>query len=104
MVRVLDGPARGAVLSLRRAPMYMRVVIDPHGKVDALDQVDDVPEPGETVHVYARLRGTRSQVSVRPGGCYETGDYEHMPDVEAERLRDTDAWRAWAREQPDRGE
>ena len=63
MTRFLDGPAAGNALMLRRAPLFLRVTIDAAGgKVDALDQLDDDPQDGETVHVYRQLPGTRSMV------------------------------------------
>lgn len=111
VIKFLDGPAAGAPLPLRRAPMYLRVVIDPSGKVDALDQLDDEPRAGETVHVYARARwagpihvcgglnGNRSRV--HGSGWVIEADYRHMPDVDGEGLRDTETWRAWATAQPD---
>lgn len=89
------GPAGGATLLLRRAPVFLRVVIGPRGKVDALDQLEDVPADGETVHVYERF-GPRGHVCLRPGGCHEYGTYRHLPHVDGELLRDTAAWRAWA--------
>lgn len=102
-MRCLDGPAQGVSLSLRRAPILLRVVRGPRGRWDALDQLDDVPRPGESIHVYRLVPGTRSFMCIRPGGCFEHGDYTHVSDAPAEEtLRDTDRWRAWAERQGER--
>ena len=56
MITFEDGPAAGAVLDLRRAPVFLRVVIDRKtNEVDALDLVNDLPTLGEDVHVYRRI-------------------------------------------------
>lgn len=102
MITFINGPASGTVLELQRAPQLLRVVVDEtDGRVDALDQLDDTPGPSERVHVYrrtryggqifacARGRGARSSV-------IQDADYEHLPDVDGEQLRDTAPWRAWA--------
>lgn len=106
MITFADGPAGGHDLMLRRAPHFLRVTIAPGRtgpKVDALDQPDDQPEPGETVHVYVIDPGTRSLVflcGTRPrsaSGRYAGGRYRHLPvgaDVQLQ-IRDRDAWRAW---------
>lgn len=93
MVTLRDGPAKGAVLPLRRAPNWLRVVVG--RKVDALDQIEDAPEPDEVVYVYELVEGTRSVVFVRPGGRYAMGEYRYLPDVDGEALRETDVWRQW---------
>lgn len=106
-MKALDGPAAGLELDLRRCPMYLRLVQDTMAlKWDALDQPDDTPGPSETVYVYRRRPGTggvvfactrRSSRDPR----FEHGDYEHMPEVDGEALRDTDGWRTWAMSQPE---
>jgi hypothetical protein len=47
-----DGPAKGQTLMLQRAPLFLRVVIDPSGKVDALDQLTDKPASNEKIFAY----------------------------------------------------
>lgn len=110
MIRIVDGPAGGAELSLRRAPVYLRVVIDSAGRVDALDMLDDVPRDGETVHVY---QGDRDTLRALPDDVFvcasgrdgmrqvggADGVYRHRPDVDGEQLRDTAVWRSWVIEE-----
>ena len=105
MIRLLDGPAEGTY-AVKRAPLYLRAVITPDGKRDVLDQVTDTPAKGEAIHVYIRVPGTEGTVHLNMGGgpksgtgFYALGQYHHLRDVEGEALRDTQAWRAWAREQ-----
>lgn len=95
MVRFLDGPAIDATLMLRRAPVFLRVTIGAGQEIDALDQLDDEPRDGEEVFVYRKVPGTRGRVLMRPGGCYEIGDYRFMPDAPTSGLRDVAQWRAW---------
>jgi hypothetical protein len=101
MVTLQDGPGKGT-LALHRAPRFLRVVIDPEGRVDALDQLDDEPGPGEAIHVYERteLRGAVHLLTGNRGrggsGWYPSATYHHRHDVDGERLRDTTAWRTWA--------
>jgi hypothetical protein len=103
MVRFLDGPAANVVLSLRRVPMFLRVVIDADGTVDALDQLDDEAKPSEEIWVY-RLEGepTRMHVCRRgPGrGCSSVwhAEYRQCPQQPDEAVRDNAAWQAWVGE------
>jgi hypothetical protein len=111
-VRLLDGPAAGMELALHRAPVYLRVVIDRQtGAIDALDQLDDEPRPGEAVYVYQgdpdTLNALREDIIVcvrGPDGLEAAataqGDYRHRAAVDGEQLRTTAAWRAWATAQP----
>ena len=111
-----DGPAADRTLALRRVPIFLRVVIDRHGgRLDALDQLDDEPMPGEGVWVYQAVPGTtwalRGDIIVcvrGSGGMTQAatarGVYTHRADVDGEQLRDTEAWRAWCREQPEAAE
>lgn len=101
----MNGPAAGAGLALRRAPMFLRVVIDEtDGTVDALDQLDDTPGPSEKIHVY-QLAAPASQAHVcyrgrdrDRSGWYAVGIYRHVPDVDGEMVRETERWRAWVDE------
>lgn len=129
MVTIKDGPAAGATLMLQRAPRLLRVTVKipaaaalfdpvtqrppgatarlaaagftaPRADVDALDQVDDVAEPGEAIHVYRRGRydGRMHLNGGTPArsGFYAVAEYWHLPDVDGEALRDRDAWQTWA--------
>ena len=115
MIRFLDGPADGTELNLRRAPRFLRVVIAPGGRVDALDMLDDVAKPEEAIHVYqgdvATLHALPDDIFVctsGPAGMRQIGgaggDYRHRADVDGETVRDTVAWRAWVTEEVARGE
>lgn len=106
MIRFLDGPAADAVLTLRRAPLLLRVVIGPRGAIDALDQLDDEPRPRERIHVYRRTDETRrihlkcARGSGLRSGWYLSADYRlHAEQPDEEVLRSTERWRSWAMEQ-----
>lgn len=51
MTRFQDGPAKGQVLMLKRAAIFIRVT-EADGKFDALDQPEDQPYPGEKLYAY----------------------------------------------------
>lgn len=108
MVSFADGPVAGQTLALRRAPIYLRAVVDEtDGSVNALDQLDDTPGPSERVHVYRRVSyGGPVHVCDRGrgqgrSGWYVIARYEHMPEVDGEALRLTEAWWDWAHGQPE---
>lgn len=100
----LDGPAAGTNLDLKRAPRFLRVVIDCDGTVDALDQLNDAPKPTEAIHVYRR-QGPPARYHVlctprRLSGWHLTADYRlsaAQPDDAT--ARDQHAWREWAARQ-----
>jgi hypothetical protein len=81
MLRFDGGPAAGHALACRRAPIYLRVVVDEtDGHVDALDLLDDTPGPSEQVHVYRRTRQglpTFACSRGRGGGCSEIADADY---------------------------
>lgn len=108
-VVLVDGPCAGT-FSVTRAPVYLRAVkARSDGHLDLLDQVADEPRPIEDVFVYrldpeqphfdpqAWAEQHRSFICPPPGA---TGTYRWMPDVAGNLLRDTAAWREWARAQP----
>lgn len=105
MITFMSGPAAGAGLALRRAPMFLRVVIDEtDGKVDALDLLDDTPGPSEKIRVY-QLAAPSSMAHVcyrgrdrDRSGWYAVGIYRHVDDVDGEMVRETGRWRAWVDE------
>lgn len=108
MITFLDGPA-DKVLQLRRAPLYLRVVIDASGEVDALDQLDDKPKANEKSFAYKRkgpagsyhllVRGEHSRTC---GGWWASGNYEVCdPQPSEDVMRDNAQWREWATQQQD---
>lgn len=102
MTKFLDGPAKDVSLSLRRAPLFLRVTRNTKGVWDALDQLADGPEPGETVYAYQLISKPISfHLCVRgknraAGGWYQAGEYKFVSDQPTEtEMMDTSAWRAW---------
>lgn len=106
MIRLLDGPAKIETWT-RRAPEFLRAVVNAKGKVDVLDLLTDAPRPGERVFVYQAVPGT---TSMRPDDSYvciddgkggykqaadANGDYRHLPKVDGESVRTAPAWRTW---------
>lgn len=102
MVKLENGPAPGNY-PIRRAPLFLRAVIDgATGEKDVLDQLNDAPKEGEKVHVYRRIGAALpARVCRGRGGRVEfqlLADYRYMPEVDGEKLRETDAWRQWCLE------
>ncbi len=97
MTRFEDGPAEGQVLSLRRAPKYLRVV-ECRGAWDALDQMDDVPQPRETLYAY-EVVGEPGMCHIRGAkisGFYALATYRFIAEQPDEAvMRDWVAWRRW---------
>lgn len=114
MIRVTDGPAAGRTFACRRAPKYLRVVRaeqlelvpdDPAAGWDVLDQLEDTPAANEEVFVYRIVEGTWRVVIIcripgDGGGRFELGEYRFVAQPGEATLRDTELWRAWAKEQP----
>lgn len=96
------GPANRRELGFGRFPLYLRVVVDAAGKVDVLDQLEDVPAAGETIAVYYRDTAVHvcGRDRVRDSGWLAV--YVHLPHVDAAALElaDTETWRRWAQAQP----
>jgi len=102
MTSFSDGPAQGQTLMLGRAPIFLRVV-EWAGAFDALDQIDDTPEPEETIHVYQRV-GEPGRMHVHrsggKGGWFTVAEYAVLPEQpDEDEVRRTDAWQAWCRRQ-----
>lgn len=95
----VDGPAAGTRLELRRAPYFLRVVINCAGDVDALDQLDDEPEPDEAIHVYYQSANHGSGIACTRGkGCrtFNISEYKlNAAQPTDEQARDAELWRAW---------
>jgi hypothetical protein len=103
MIRFRIGPADGKILELRRAPLFLRVVVDSDGTVDALDQLDDEPKPTETIHVYRRDgEAGRGIACTRGKGCvpFVTADYiYHHEQPTDDEARNRERWVDWATKQ-----
>ena len=100
-VSFVDGPAKFRELNLRRTPIFLRVVFDKDGTVDALDMPEDEPKISEGICVYKMVEGTKIAgftcghkelgcVQFK-GACYRM--YEHQP--EEKKLRHGGLWRRW---------
>ena len=100
MLRLKDGPAEGTY-PCKRAPVFLRAIVATTGEADVLDMLEDKPGPREKVYVYWRI-GDWNDVHLNAGdgkqgrGFYASAEYEHMPDVDGEALRDNEEWRLWA--------
>ncbi len=106
MSKFHQGPADGKLLSIARAPRFLRVVVGPNNKVDALDQVDDTPTDQEEIHVYeiqtqpvqAFVDGKDPVTGRRFGRRVEIADYAYFPQQPQDHeVRTTDAWHKWVR-------
>ncbi len=104
----LDGPAEKVALSLRRAPLFLRVSFDPAAqKWDALDLLEDEPFDGEKIFVYRRegeptlcfVDGRDPKTGKRYGQKLAIGRYRFFASQPDERtLKDNDKWQAWVKE------
>ena len=89
--KFLNGPAAGKTLSLSRAPVLLRVVIGPGGRLDALAGLEDEPSDDERVLAYA----THGEP-----GPDNAVTYILNPDQPTDNiLRQTEAWRSWCHQQ-----
>jgi hypothetical protein len=88
-----DGPAKGKGLELARQPLFLRVEIGTDGRVDALDQPEDLPELGATLYVYERNPGVAGHILMsRPRRGMWMYRY-HLSDA----VEPTDDWTEWGR-------
>lgn len=103
MVSFEGGALHGELLLLKRAPQFLRGVVGADGSKDALDQLDDAPESGETLHAYA-LVSSRGMVHLycsrsRKGnasGWYVMAKYRAVEAQPAQEvMADTAKWREW---------
>lgn len=104
MTTKFNGPASGIRLTLRRAPLFLRLVLDAAGKWDALDQPDDEPGPSEEIHAYRKVSDdgggfmdyTDRATGRRKGFAFQSATYAFVdPQPDDATLRDTEKWRAW---------
>lgn len=107
MIRFLDGPAAGEALYLRAAPPLLRVVRDPEGEFDALDQLGDTPAEDEAVFAYVRQGEVfAAHISYRSKGGRRGGDTVVNAQYRLAALQPSEAclrseklWRAWCETQ-----
>lgn len=98
MMKLVDGPAKGTYMC-KRAPLYLRAVVNDKGGTDALDMPSDTPTDNEAIHVYRRIGGHSmihlNMADRRMSGFYVQAEYEWMPDVPGEELREKADWLEW---------
>lgn len=94
-----DGPAHKKPLLLQRSPLFLRVTESPDGKWDGLDQVEDTPNPEETLHAYRRdiVAGmVHLYFGGGKGGWYRMVSYRFVdPQPPDEDMRTNERWQAW---------
>jgi len=102
MLTLKDGPCAGTYMC-KRAPMFLRAVINKTGEIDCLDQIEDTPGLDETVYIY-QLEGNAGSMHLHArgkdgkniSGWYAMGTYHHLPEVDGEKFRDNEVWQEWA--------
>lgn len=113
MTRFEDGPAKGQVLMLQRAPLFLRVSFDGSpgrialeaDKWDALDQVEDSPKASEVLYAYYRT-GSHGRAFIDFGGAkkhlsglYTSASYLYMSEQPPQAvMASNEAWREWTME------
>lgn len=104
MMKLVDGPAKGTYM-VKRAPLYLRAVVNDKGGTDVLDQPSDSPLGNELVYVYSRIGEARnvhlSMADRRKSGFYAIAEYEWMDAVLGEELREKADWLEWCAEHGD---
>ena len=105
MIILNDGPCAGEYPS-SAAPVHLRAVTDPMGGRNVLDHPDDVPEEGETLHVY-RLDRKPFTANVcgrgRRGAVERFAAYSLVEDADTTGLRGLGAWLEWCLEREAKG-
>jgi hypothetical protein len=98
MTTFIDGPAKGEVLHLKRAPKFLRVT--QNGLVfDGLDQLGDEPEETELIYVYQICEPVAGMITTTRG-VFPIARYRHVqPQPEDHQVRLTHCWRAWTEKQ-----
>jgi len=99
MITLEAGPAEGSY-AVKRAPLFLRAVMDKNtGKKDVLDQLEDIPNSNEDIHVYYRIGEARvvhlNMGRNRDTGFYAWGRYRYLEEANGKELRTTAAWRRW---------
>ena len=106
MVVLMDGHCKGSYM-VKRAPDFLRAVLDQDGETDLLDLVKDIPKATEKIYVYKLVPDTRGIVHLdargkdgkKITGWYAIGEYKHIPEIEGEQFRDNLKWQDWVRSQ-----
>lgn len=97
MTRFVDGPAKGQVLMLRRAVMFLRVT-EESGKFDGLDQIEDWPTAGEKLYAY-EIVGKPGYVFVDGPKCrgrFVIAEYRLVsPQPTDAQMRSVGGWHDW---------
>jgi hypothetical protein len=99
VITLIGGPAAG-VYMVKRAPLYLRAVVDKvTAEKDVLNELADEPSANETVSIYKREgEATTVHLLMSPrklSGWYMLAKYKFLDDVDGEPLRETAAWRTW---------
>lgn len=103
VIRFADGPAAEALLMLKRAPLFLRVVYNAtEQRWDALDQLTDKPAATELIFVYRR-QGEAAVAMIdwtergrRVGGRFASATYSHVePQPDDATVRATKLWQEW---------
>ncbi len=103
MTTFTGGPADNTTLMLRRAPRFLRVVVDQGGEIDALDQPEDTRKEGEAVYVYERVGdatacflSARSRGGGKISGQYAMATYKfRLAQPPASITSDNGRWQQW---------
>ena len=101
MITFRDGPAAGQVLTLSRAPVFLRAVRERGTENwDALDLLTDTPRDSEEIVVYRReSEPVTVHISRRPrsqSGWYQMATYRVVdPQPQDAEVRRHESWRKW---------
>jgi len=107
MINFHEGPAHGKTLLLKRSPIFLRVVIDGNGNIDALDALDDIPADEESIYCYkvdeskpiSRVHILTGNPGRKGSGWFISADYNYFDEQPADdQMRSTEAWRKWTKE------
>lgn len=88
MTTFTDGPAKGKTLLLTRTPLYLRVVQNAAGDIDALNLVEDKPKRDEVCIAYHcdEFGGTVCvNLGRRTGGIYRCAILDDPEPARSER-------------------
>jgi len=102
MLILNDGPCAGTYMC-KRAPDYLRAVINGKGEKDVLDLPGDTPEPDEEIYIYRLVEGP-GWIHLKRGGkkgsgYFATGSYKYIPGIDTGDLRDNIKWIEWIQSQ-----